>query len=77
MLGCLAAACRGVRLDAQLRQIDIATEAGVAHTVISDFERALGWPDRIDEIVAAYARETGREPIDLWAAALARWRAGG
>lgn len=70
----LGQAARQARLDAGLRQIDIATTAGVSHTIISQFERAVFWPERLDEIVAAYAQETGCEPVDVWAAALDRWR---
>lgn len=70
----LGQACRAARQHAGLRQIDIATVAGVSHVTISMFERALLWPDRLEEIVAAYAQETGREPVDLWAEAVERWR---
>ena len=58
MLDYLAAAARRVRRRAGLRQLDIATTADVAHTVISDFERAHGWPRRLDvwaELSAALA----------------------
>ena len=35
--------------------------------------RLYGWPDRLDEIVAGYARVTGQRPLELWARALALW----
>jgi transcriptional regulator with XRE-family HTH domain len=76
MLDFLAATAREARRQAGLRQIDIATTAGVAHTIISAFELAEHWPQRIDEIIAAYAQELGCDPTDLWGAAVQRWRTG-
>ena len=75
MLHYLGRAARRARKRAGLRQIDIATTAGVSHTIISSFELAAAWPERLDEILEAYAEETGREQIDLWSDALELWRA--
>jgi transcriptional regulator with XRE-family HTH domain len=73
MLKHLAAAARAAREQAGVRQIDIATVAGVGHASISRFERGIAWPDNLDAILAAYAEETGRDERELWAAALERW----
>jgi transcriptional regulator with XRE-family HTH domain len=59
MLDHLGQAARAARREAGLRQIDIATTAGVSHVTISEFERAQGWPERLDAILDAYARGDG------------------
>jgi transcriptional regulator with XRE-family HTH domain len=76
MLDHLGQAARAARKEAGLRQIDIATTAGVSHVTISEFERGAGWPERLDAILDAYAAETGCEQIDLWVAALDDWLRG-
>jgi transcriptional regulator with XRE-family HTH domain len=73
MLDHLGAAARKVRRETGLRQIDIATTAGVSHVIISRFERGVAWPEQIDAIVDAYATEAGLRPHDLWARALELW----
>lgn len=75
MLEHLGAVLREARLAAGLRQIDIATVAGVGHVTLSRLERGVRWPEGLDSVIGAYAQETGRDPADLWAAALERWRA--
>lgn len=74
MLDYLGQAARAAREQAGLRQIDIATTADVSHVTISEFERGGGWPERLDEILVAYAEETGCEQVDLWEEALELWR---
>jgi transcriptional regulator with XRE-family HTH domain len=69
----LAYVARRAREDAGLRQIDIATRAGVNHATISAFERALVWPQDPERTIEAYAAETGREARALWAEALRGW----
>jgi transcriptional regulator with XRE-family HTH domain len=68
----LGAACREARRAAGLRQIDIATAAGVDHSTISRFETGYGnrWREDTDDIVAAYAHELGITPEELWRRAL-------
>lgn len=72
----LATVARDARLHAGRRQIDIATTAGVAHTTVSHFEAARGWPLNPERLIAAYAEEVGCEPIDLWHRALGQWEGG-
>lgn len=74
MLQHLGRVARAARKQAQLRQIDIATTADVAHTSISRFELAESWPLDPDHVVAAYAEEIGVDPRDIWRAALDDWR---
>lgn len=68
----LGATCREARKVAGLRQIDVATRAGVAETTIGRFERGARWAWNTDAIVAAYAQELGVKPDDLWRSALRR-----
>ena len=73
MLHHLGSTARRARLNAGLRQIDIATTAGVAHTSISRFELADSWPMDPDRIIAAYAEEAGIDPRTIWREALDAW----
>lgn len=74
MLDYLGPALRDARIRSGLRQLDIATTAGVSDDSVSRLELARAWPMEIDRIVAAYAVETGLEPLDLWATAIECWR---
>jgi transcriptional regulator with XRE-family HTH domain len=56
-----------------VRQIDIATIAGVTHSAVSRFENGQSWPRNPDAMIAAYAVETSTWPIDLWTKAIALW----
>jgi hypothetical protein len=73
LLDHLGRACRQARLDAGLRQIDIATEAGTSHASISRFESGKRWPLDPERHVEAYAHECGLRPQDLWRDALEKW----
>jgi transcriptional regulator with XRE-family HTH domain len=73
----LGRVCREARVNAGLRQIDVATAAGTSHASLSRFETGRYWPKNPDAWVDAYAAETGIEPLDLWAAAVEAWRASG
>lgn len=77
MLEHIGEASRDARRQAGLRQLDVATTAGVSHVTISRFERGKSWPLDPDRVVAAYAEELRVDPIELWTAALDRWRPGG
>ena len=55
-----------------MRQIDIATVAGVSHETISRLERAKSWPLDPDRIVEAYESECGLEQGELWRRAAAK-----
>lgn len=62
----LGGVCRQARLDAGRHALDIATAAGVSEATISRFEAGDGWRWKTDEIVAAYATETGLTALALW-----------
>lgn len=65
--GDLGRVCREARIAAGLRSIDIATAAGVSEGTVSKFELGRGgWRRETDAIVAAYERECGLEPRELW-----------
>lgn len=66
MLQQLARVAREARLAAGLRQLDVATAAGVSHETISHLERADGWPLDPDKIVDAYEQECGLSDGELW-----------
>jgi transcriptional regulator with XRE-family HTH domain len=68
----LGAVCRDAREAAGLRQIDIATTAGVHETTIGRFERGDRWAWNADAIVHAYAAELGVTERVLWQAAIDR-----
>lgn len=72
MLQALARVAREARLAAGLRQLDIATAAGVSHEMISRLERAQSWPKDPDKIVAAYEQECGLSGGELWKRAAGR-----
>lgn len=74
MLLHLSTAAREARERAGLRQIDIATTAGVAHSTVSYFETARGWPMDADQLIAAYAEETGVAEREIWRRAMKGWR---
>ena len=71
MLKELGRVAREVREEAELRQVDIATPAGVDHAVISNFEIGIRFPERLDPVIDAYEEECGLSPGDLWRRAAA------
>lgn len=68
----LGQACRHARRHAGLRQIDVATEAGIAEGTVSKFEHGTAGWTIADRIVDAYARLLGVTPEALWRAAIDR-----
>lgn len=70
----LGRAARDLRERHGVTLLDVATRAGVSESVVSRFEQGTGWRRRTDAIVAAYARELGVTPQDVWSAALESWR---
>lgn len=75
--------CKDAREKAGRKDVHIAGDVlkpdgsyGVNAATISRFEKARAgrWPEDVDEVVRAYAKQTGREAIDLWAEALRLWR---
>lgn len=53
-------------MKAELRQIDIATAAGVSQSVISRLERGKSWPQDPDVVVDAYESECGLPTNEIW-----------
>lgn len=67
MLDHLGQVCARARERAGLRQIDIATAAGVSHVTIHRFETPGGGDPRdLDSVVEAYAEECHLRSVDLW-----------
>jgi transcriptional regulator with XRE-family HTH domain len=73
MLDYIGRACREARLEADLRQIDIATTAGTTHATVSRFETGSSWPIDPDALVSAYADDCDVHPLTLWTRALEYW----
>lgn len=71
MLEQLGRVAREARLAAELKQLDIATAAGVSDSVVSNLELGIRYPERLDEVIAAYERECELAPGDLWRRAAA------
>lgn len=71
MLRELGRVAREVRIAAELNQVTIATAAGVDHAVISNLERAVRFPERLDQVVDAYEDECHLTRGDLWRLAAA------
>ena len=75
MLDHLGRACLSARRGAGLRQIDIATVAGVSHGAVSRFETpGGGHPRDVEALVTAYASECAVPALSLWELALQAWR---
>lgn len=71
----LGQACLRARERADVRQIDVATVAGVSHGTISRFEtRGTASPRLLDAIVHAYSVECRVDAYELWVSALDEWR---
>lgn len=71
VLRALGGAARQARLDAGLRQIDIAAAAKVSHGTISRFETS-GRAEDQEAIVRAYEAECEFEAGTLWRRAVER-----
>lgn len=70
----LGATCRQARRAARprVRQIDVATRAGVGEKTVTHFEAGRWWVRETDAIVQAYADLLDTTPLELWRAALNR-----
>jgi transcriptional regulator with XRE-family HTH domain len=66
----LGRTCRRHREACGLRQIDVATHAGVAHTTVSNLERGARWVRETDRIVDALAELCGVSAQAIWLEAL-------
>lgn len=55
--------------------LDVATRAGTTEAGVSRWEsRSTRCPDRLDDLIDAYAHETGVAAYTLWKRALDAWR---
>lgn len=70
----LAEAAKAVRIARGRKLVHIASELSRSESTLSRFERHLNVPDDIDATVAAYARDLGLKPIEIWERALELWR---
>jgi hypothetical protein len=70
----LGATCRQARRAARprIRQIDVATRAGVGEKTVTHFEAGRWWIRETDAIVGSYAELLGTTPEELWRAAIDR-----
>lgn len=73
MLDHLGRACLHARRQAGLRQIDIATTAGVSHGTVSRFETRGVSPRDLDGMVLAYATDCSVGASALWLQAVHAW----
>jgi len=65
MLQALASVCRARRRERQHTQADVAERAGVARSVINEFEAARTWPRDPDRLVLGYADDE-HDAAQLW-----------
>lgn len=70
----LGRTCLAARISAGIKQIDIASTAGVSEGAVSRFETGRNTPRDLDRLVAAYAEECEAAPYELWLAALDAWQ---
>jgi len=75
MLPHLATALRDAREKAGKKRSHAAAAADHDQSAITRFEKVKAWPRNPDQFVNAYAEVLGVDAIDLWALALARWKA--
>jgi transcriptional regulator with XRE-family HTH domain len=69
----LGRAARAMREEADRMIIDIAVRARTTESTVSRFETAKTQPSNIDAMIAAYAKELGVEPIEVWLRAIQLW----
>lgn len=74
MLCHLGSAARAARERTGLRQLDIATAAGMSEATVSRFEAGIRWPLDPDRLIDAYATETGIDAHALWRTAVESWQ---
>lgn len=72
MLQHLSRTAREVREAAGATQIQIAVAAGVSEPTISNFERGVNYPERLDPVIETYEDRCGLARGDLWRAAAAK-----
>lgn len=71
MLDQLGRTARQVREEAGVTQMTVATAAMVHEAVISNLERGVRYPERLDPVVEAYEDECSLKRGDLWRRAAA------
>lgn len=73
----LGRALRDARERAGTRQIDVATRASVHESVVGNFERGQHIPERLDDVIDAYAVELRVTPPELLRLVADFWEASG
>lgn len=74
MLYWLARAAQRAREERGRKPVHIAASASVDQSTITRFEKGRAWPDKIEEIVNAYAADLEIPAVEIWAAAVDLWR---
>jgi transcriptional regulator with XRE-family HTH domain len=74
MLQELGRVARETREAAGVRQIEIASAAGVTEPVISNLERGIRFPEKLEKVVDGYEDRCRLKRGDLWRAAAAQIR---
>jgi transcriptional regulator with XRE-family HTH domain len=72
MLATLGLVAREAREAGDLTQEYIATAAGVSDAVISNLERGVRYPEKLDVVISSYEAELQLEPGTLWKRAAER-----
>lgn len=75
MLHWLARAASEMRDEHDRKLVNIASSLGRSESTVSRFEKAVGWPERPDAMIDAYADDLDINPIEIWSRALELWRA--
>jgi hypothetical protein len=77
MLPWLAQAARELREERGRKLVNVASSLGASESTVWRFENAVGWPERPDLMIAAYADDLDLEPLAIWTRALELWRTAG
>jgi hypothetical protein len=75
MLPWLAQAARELREARGRKLVNVASSLGASESTVWRFENAVGWPERPDLMIAAYADDLDIAPLAIWSRALELWRA--
>lgn len=71
----LATAASQLRVKGERKLVHVAAQLSRSESTLSRFEKHLSQPEDIDATVAAYSRDLGIAPIEIWTLALELWRA--
>jgi hypothetical protein len=73
MLPWLAQAARELRERKGRKLVNVASSLGASESTVWRFENSMGWPERPDLMIAAYADDLDIEPLAIWEHALELW----